>query len=302
MQLSVYLKERLYLMDYYYQPPKVEYVQYIEVQKGMDKGAEDVKKEVRDAYGRVVESSNQNKSCGNSRSCCGVSVKPDVEYFQELGYTKEELESIPEGANMGLGCGNPQAIANLKKGEVVLDLGAGGGVDVFLAARKVGPKGKAYGVDMTPEMLRTARENAEKGGYKNVEFLLGEIEHLPLADKTVDVIISNCVINLSTNKEQVFKESFRVLKDGGRLAISDMVAFKALPKEMVDNKELFCNCISGAIPINELRQILSKEGFTDIRIETQENSRMFIKDWVPGSDAENYVISAKISAVKPRKK
>lgn len=295
MRIFIYIRS-FFEMDYYYQPPKVEHIQYVSIQ------TEDVKRDVRDAYGRVVESSNQNACCGNSRSCCGVSAKPDAEYSQELGYTKEDLESVPEGANMGLGCGNPQAIANLKPGEAVLDLGAGGGFDVFLAARKVGPRGKVYGVDMTPEMLRTARENAIKGGYKNVEFLLGEIEHLPLPDKTVDVIISNCVINLSTNKEQVFKESFRVLKDGGRLAISDMVAYKPLPKEMTENSELYCNCISGAVPINDLRRILSRAGFTEIVIETQENSRMFIKDWVPGSDAENYVISAKIKAVKPRSK
>lgn len=289
-------------MDYY-QSPKIEHVQYVTVQsKGECKNVEDVKKEVRDAYGRVVESSNQNKSCGNGRSCCGVSAKPDPSYSQELGYTKDELESAPVGSNMGLGCGNPQAIASLKSGEFVLDLGAGGGFDAFLAARKVGPNGKVYGVDMTPEMLGTARANAARDGYKNVEFLLGEIEHLPLPNGTVDVIISNCVINLSTNKEQVFKESFRVLKDGGRLAISDMVAYKPLPPEMINNKELYCNCISGAIPISDLKRILSDAGFTDIVIETQENSRMFIKDWVPGSDAENYVISAKIKAVKPRTK
>lgn len=289
-------------MDYY-QPPKIEHVQYVTVKStGESKSVEDVKKEVRDAYGRVVESNNQNKSCGNGRSCCGVSAKPDPSYSQELGYTQEELESAPEGSNMGLGCGNPQAIASLKQGEIVLDLGAGGGFDAFLASRKVGPNGKVYGVDMTPEMLSTARANAAREGYKNVEFLLGEIEHLPLPNNTVDVIISNCVINLSTNKEQVFKESFRVLKDGGRLAISDMVAYRPLPPEMVNNKELYCNCISGAIPIDDLKNILSKEGFTDIVVETQENSRMFIKDWVPGSDAENYVISAKIKAVKPRTK
>lgn len=290
-------------MDYYYQPPKIEYVQYVTVQnRGGNKNMEEIKEEVRDAYGRVVEANNQNKSCGNSRSCCGVSAKPDPIYSQELGYTKEELDSVPEGTNMGLGCGNPQAIASLKQGEVVLDLGAGGGFDAFLASRKVGPKGKVYGVDMTPQMLSTSRATAIKGGYTNVEFLLGEIEHLPLPDKTVDVIISNCVINLSTDKEQVFKESYRVLKDGGRLAISDMVALKPLPPEMINNKDLYCNCISGSIPISDLKQILSKAGFTDIVIETQEESRMFIKDWVPGSDAENYVISAKIKATKPRVK
>lgn len=290
-------------MDYYYQPPKVEHVQYVTVQnRGEPKRVEDVKKEVRDAYGRVVESSNESKSCGNGRSCCGVSAKPDPAYSQELGYTQEELDSVPEGSNMGLGCGNPQAIASLKPGEIVLDLGAGGGFDAFLAARKVGPHGKVYGVDMTPEMLTTARANADREGYKNVEFLLGEIEHLPLPNNSVDVIISNCVINLSTNKSQVFNESFRVLKNEGRIAISDIVANKPLPPEMVNNKELYCNCISGAIPINDLKSMLAKAGFTDIVIETQENSRMFIKDWVPGSDAENYVISAKIKAVKPKAK
>ncbi|MDR3623542.1 MAG: arsenite methyltransferase [Chlamydiales bacterium] len=286
-------------MDYY-QPPKMEYVQYVAQNQGF-KNVEEVKQEVRGAYGSVADANNQNKSCGNSRSCCGVSNKPDDNYSQELGYTKEELESAPEGSNMGLGCGNPQAIAALKQGEIVLDLGAGGGFDVFLAARKVGPYGRVYGVDMTPEMLSKARINATKSGYKNVEFLLGEIEHLPLPNNTVDVIISNCVVNLSTNKTQVFNESFRVLKEGGRIAISDMVASKPLPQEMVNNKELYCNCISGAITIGELKKILSNAGFVDIVIEPQENSRMFIKDWVPGSDAENYVVSAKIKAIKPKK-
>lgn len=286
-------------MDYY-QPPKVEYVQYVAVNQQNNR--EGMRSEVRKAYGDVAEANKQNKGCGNGRSCCGVSAKPDAAYSKELGYTQEELESAPEGCNMGLGCGNPQAIASLKEGEYVLDLGSGGGFDAFLAARKVGQKGKVYGVDMTPEMLSTARNNAVKDGYKNVEFLLGEIEHLPLPNNTVDVIISNCVINLSTNKTQVFNESFRVLKEGGRLAISDMVAYKPLPKEMMDNKELYCNCISGAITIAELTTILSQAGFVNIVIEPQENSRMFIKDWVPGSDAENYVVSAKIKAVKPKAK
>lgn len=284
-------------MDYYHQP-KTEYVYYVAA--NTCKNTEDVKREVRSAYGGVAEANNQNKSCGNSRSCCGVSAKPDSGYSKELGYSQEDLNSVPEGCNMGLGCGNPQAIASLKQGEVVLDLGAGGGFDVFLAAKQVGQKGKVYGVDMTPEMISKARDNASKNGYKNVEFLLGEIEHLPLPNNTVDAIISNCVVNLSTNKESVFKESFRVLKEGGRLAISDMVASKPLPPEMIDNKELYCNCISGAITMNELKKILAKTGFTDIVIEPQENSRMFIKDWVPGSDAENYVVSAKIKAVKPK--
>lgn len=286
-------------MDYYH-PPKTEYVYYAATNTA--KNTEDVKREVRAAYGNVAEANNQNKSCGNGRSCCGVSAKPDKEYLRELGYSEEELDHVPQGCNMGLGCGNPQTIASLKQGEVVLDLGAGGGVDVFLAAKKVGPKGKVYGVDMTPEMVSKARDNAAKSGYQNVEFLLGEIEHLPLPNNTVDVIISNCVVNLSTDKKRVFNESFRVLKEGGRLAISDMVAYKPLPPEMINNKELYCNCISGAITISELKNILEKAGFTDIVIEPQESSRIFIKDWVPGSDAENYVVSAKIKAVKPRVK
>lgn len=286
-------------MDMYHQP-KTEYVYYVAAANANTKNADDVRKEVRSAYGGVAAANNERKSCGNSRSCCGVSEKPDREYSQELGYTQAEFESVPEGSNMGLGCGNPQEIASLRLGETVLDLGAGGGFDVFLAAKQVGSQGKVYGVDMTPEMLSKARANAAKNNYDNVEFLLGEIEHLPLPNNSVDVIISNCVINLSTSKDKVFKESFRVLKEGGRLAISDMVAYKPLPKEMIDNKELYCNCISGAVTIEELKNILSAAGFTDVAIEPQENSRMFIKDWVPGSDAENYVVSAKIKAVKPR--
>jgi len=283
-------------MDYY-QPPKVEHVMYVDIQQQRE---ENVKRSVRSAYGSVAEAENQNKSCGNSRSCCGVSQKPDEDYSKELGYSKEELDSLPEGCNMGLGCGNPQAIASLKSGESVLDLGAGGGIDVFLAAKQVGPTGKVYGVDMTPEMVSKARENVKKGGYENVEFLLGEIEHLPLPNNSVDAIISNCVVNLSTDKKDVFNESFRVLKEGGRIAISDIVALKPLPKEMVVNEELYCNCISGAITIGQIKSILSQAGFVDISIEPDYNSRMYIKDWVPGSDSENFVVSAKIKAVKPR--
>lgn len=291
------LENRSREMDY---QPQTEYVYYVTANTA--KNSEDMKREVRSAYGNVAEANNKNQCCGNGRSCCGVLAKPDEAYSQELGYSKEDLDSVPEGCNMGLGCGNPQAIASLKPGESVLDLGAGGGFDVFLAAKQVGLKGKVYGVDMTPEMISQSRSNAAKNGYQNVEFLLGEIEHLPLPNNTVDVIISNCVINLSTNKSNVFNEAFRVLKDGGRLAISDMVAYKPLPKEMVENTELYCNCISGAVAINELKNILAQAGFTDIVIEPQENSRMFVKDWVPGSDAENYVVSAKIKAVKPRSK
>lgn len=308
---DIYLHIRIYVYAYmktenkehpmdYYQPPKIEHVQYIAKENEVSKNSEEVKNEVRRAYGSVAQADNASESCGNSRSCCGVSAKSDEAYSQELGYSTEDFNSVPDGCNMGLGCGNPQTIASLEIGEVVLDLGAGGGFDAFLAANKVGPKGKVYGVDMTPEMLAKARLNAQENGYHNVEFLLGEIEHLPLPNDSIDVIMSNCVVNLSTNKKQVFDESFRVLKEGGRIAISDIVASKPLPAEMVNNEELYCNCISGAITIAELKRVLSEAGFTAISIEPEENSRMFIKDWVPGADAENFVVSAKIKAVKPK--
>lgn len=271
-------------------PPQTEYVYQVN----------DIKDTVRGAYAEVAEADTQGKCCGNGRSCCGVPCGTDAAYTVELGYSEEDLKGIPEGANMGLGCGNPQKIADLREGETVLDLGAGGGFDAFLASRKVGPKGKVFGVDMTPTMISKARKNAEKGGFKNVEFLLGEIEHLPLPDNTVDVVISNCVINLSTDKPQVFKEAFRVLKKGGRIAISDIVASKPLPPEILNNKELYCGCISGALPIPVIKEALVKAGFTDIRIEPDESSRMFIKDWAPGSNAENYVVSAKIKATKAK--
>lgn len=280
-------------MDYYV-PPEVEHVQYVENKK------ENTKENVRSTYGNVAEANNCGKGCGNSRSCCGVPSTTDENYAVELGYSEEDLQSVPEGSNMGLGCGNPHLIAELKSGEYVLDLGAGGGFDVFLAAKKVGPNGKAFGVDMTPEMISKARLNAEKGGYRNVEFLLGEIEHLPLANSSIDVIISNCVVNLSVSKEQVFREVFRVLKEGGRLAISDVVADKPLPPEIANDSQLYCACIAGAMTADELRNILRKVGFENISIDAVEESKMFIKDWAPEVNAENYVVSAKIRAVKPK--
>lgn len=287
-------------MDYH-EPPKVEHVMYVAVNQQNNKNIpENVKRGVRSAYGKVAESNEKKGSCGNSRSCCGISSKKDDNYSKELGYSQNELDSVPEGSNMGLGCGNPNAIASLQPGEVVLDLGAGGGFDAFLASERVGPLGKVYGVDMTPEMVSQSRDYAQKNGIQNVEFLLGEIEHLPLPDHSIDVIISNCVVNLSTNKSRVFQESYRVLKEDGRIAISDIVALKPLPKEMVANEELYCNCISGAITIDEIKSLLSKAGFVNITIEVDERSRMYIKDWVPGSNSENYVVSAKIQATKPR--
>jgi SAM-dependent methyltransferase len=198
-----------------------------------------------------------------------------------------------------LGCGNPQAIAQLKPGETVLDLGSGGGFDCFLAAKQVGPTGTVIGVDMTGEMIERARENAKKAATENVEFRLGEIEHLPVADATVDVILSNCVVNLSPDKPAVFRDAFRVLKRGGRLAISDIVATAPLPEEVRSNLELHVGCMAGAALIDELRSMLAEAGFTEIRITPQEESRALIREWLPDSHLEDYVVSATIEAVRP---
>ena len=205
---------------------------------------------------------------------------------------------MPDGSNLGLGCGNPQAIAKLKPGEVVLDLGAGGGFDCFLAARQVGPHGRVIGVDMTPEMVARARENAQKGGFENVEFRLGEIEHLPVADGSVDVILSNCVINLSPDKEQVYREAFRVLKPGGRLAISDVVAIKPIPAEMRNDFEKYSGCVAGALHVQELECILRTTGFHDGCVMVKEASAEYIKEWFPGSGIEQYVHAAEVQGVK----
>jgi ubiquinone/menaquinone biosynthesis C-methylase UbiE len=210
------------------------------------------------------------------------------------------VATVPDGANMGLGCGNPQAIAALKPGETVLDLGSGGGFDCFLAARQIGDHGRVIGVDMTPAMISKARENADQGGYHNVEFRLGEIENLPLADQSVDVIISNCVINLSPDKERVFRETFRVLRPGGRLAISDVVATTSLPETVRHDVTLYTGCMAGASLIDEIESMLASAGFMDIRLKPKDESRSFIRDWAPGSQIEDYVVSATIEAVKPR--
>lgn len=201
---------------------------------------------------------------------------------------------------MGLGCGNPQAIAMLKKGETVLDLGAGGGFDCFLAAKQVGCRGRVIGVDMTPEMILKARENARKTDFTNVEFRLGEIEHLPVADNTADVIISNCVINLSPDKPQVYREAYRVLKPGGRLAISDVVAISSMPKSMKADIEKHSGCISGAATVPDLKRMLRAAGFRDIKVTPIPESAAFVKHWFPGSGVENYVRSAEVRGTKSR--
>jgi len=257
-----------------------------------------IREKVRERYAGIAASSKGGCCCSAS-SCCSATVPSAEELSARLGYAKQELESVPDGSNLGLGCGNPQAIAKLKPGEVVLDLGAGGGFDCFLAARQVGPHGRVIGVDMTPEMVARARENAQKGGFENVEFRLGEIEHLPVADGSVDVILSNCVINLSPDKEQVYREAFRVLKPGGRLAISDVVAVKPIPAEMRNDFEQYSGCVAGALQVDELERILRTTGFHDGCVMVKEASAEYIKEWFPGSGIEQYVRSADVQGVKP---
>ncbi len=256
---------------------------------------------VRAAYAKVAQANNAGSCSGEESSCCGVSDDDAINTLisTRLGYSEEDLIRVPSGADMGLGCGNPKAIAALQPGEVVVDLGAGGGFDCFLAAHEVGENGRVIGIDMTPDMLSKARNNAEKGRFRNVEFRLGEIEFLPVADNSADVIISNCVINLSPNKPQVFREAFRVLRPGGRLAISDVVATIELPKEMREDEQLIAGCMGNASLIDELENHIRAAGFVDIRIEPKDESREFIKDWAPGRGVEDYVISATIEAVKP---
>jgi SAM-dependent methyltransferase len=222
-----------------------------------------IKKVVREGYAKIAEQGSS--CCGSVNSCCGgVDVAQDIS--RKIGYTEEELKNAPEGANLGLGCGNPVALASLKEGETVLDLGSGAGFDSFLAAQKVGDKGRVIGVDMTPEMIEKAKENAKKGNYRNVEFRLGEIENLPLADASVDVIISNCVINLSPDKEKVFRESFRVLTLGGRLMISDIVLLRELPDYIRKSIEAYIGCLSGAIMKDEYVAMIEKAGFQNVKV------------------------------------
>lgn len=248
--------------------------------------------EVRAHYGKIARSTADS---GCAPNCCGSGADSG----RKLGYSAEELAAVPEGANLGLGCGNPQAIAALREGEIVLDLGSGGGLDCFLAARQVGPTGRVIGVDMTADMVAKARANAHKSGTSNVEFRLGEIEHLPVADDTVDVILSNCVINLSPDKGAVFQDAFRVLKPGGRLAISDVVATKPLTADLATSVAALTGCVAGAVSADLVRSLLEEAGFERIRVDIKEASREFIRDWMPGSGVENYVASATIEAVKP---
>lgn len=249
---------------------------------------------VREKYGEVARSGQTGCSpSGGGHGCCG----PGPEISERLGYSAEEL-AAGEGANLGLGCGNPQAIAAIREGEVVLDLGSGAGFDCFLAARQVGPTGQVIGVDMTADMISRARANALKLGTTNVDFRLGEIEHLPVADASVDVVISNCVINLSPAKGRVLEEVFRVLKPGGRIAISDVVLLAELPPTLRTQAEAIVGCIAGAARPDELEAALRSAGFAEVRVEVDQGSREVIRDWYPGSGAEQYVASARIQARK----
>ena len=229
----------------------------------------EIKKTVKEGYAKIV---NKKSSCCGPVSSGFGSKELAERISKKLGYTDEELKVVPEGANLGLGCGNPVALATLRKGETVLDLGAGAGFDCFLAANKVGKKGKVIGVDMTPEMIEKAQENARKGEYENVEFRVGEIENLPVADNSVDVVISNCVINLSPDKARVFREAFRTLKPGGRLIVSDLVLLKKLPDSIKSSIESYVGCLTGAILKEDYIAAIERAGFDEVKIMQDKKS------------------------------
>jgi len=249
-----------------------------------------VRKVVREGYAKVARKASSCCSA-SALSCCTATDPADVS--RKIGYTQGELKEVPEGANLGLGCGNPVALASLKEGETVLDLGSGGGLDCFLAAKKVGVKGRVIGVDMTPEMIDKARGNAHKQGYKNLEFRLGEIENLPASDASVDIVISNCVINLSPDKKRVFEEAFRVLRSGGRLMVSDIVLLKELPDLIKNSPEAYVGCISGAIMRDEYLGAIKEAGFQKVRIvgETSFPLEYITDDAVTKTAIENAGLS-----------
>ncbi len=253
---------------------------------------EETRDMVRDHYSKVARTDG---ACGCAPGCCA----PGKGASLELGYSAEDLASVPQGADMGLGCGTPLRFAALGEGETLLDLGSGGGLDCFLAAKQVGASGRVIGIDMTPEMLGKARANADRMAVRNVEFRLGEIEHLPMADRSVDVVVSNCVINLSPDKPSVFREAFRVLRPGGRLAVSDIVASAELPVELRESAAALAGCIAGAPTIEDLRSMITGAGFIDVQIDVQPESRTFIRNWIPGSSVESFVAAAAIRATRP---
>lgn len=257
---------------------------------------EGIREAIRKNYSGIATG---NSSCCCSSGCCTGAATDVKEVSLNIGYTEEDIENAVTGSNMGLGCGNPVALADIREGETVLDLGCGGGFDCFLASRRTGAAGHVIGVDMTPEMISLARKNAEKSGITNVDFRLGEIERLPVADSTVDVILSNCVINLSQDKASVFREAYRVLKPGGRLSISDVVATAPLPEEVRRDAALISGCIGGAEYVGTLEELLDTTGFVNILLTPKDNSREIIHSWVPDSNLEDYVASYQIEAFKP---
>jgi len=260
----------------------------------------EIKEMVRARYGAIATATEDAACCAPAAaSCCGP-ASPAQDKARRMGYTEAELAAVPDGANLGLGCGNPQAIAQLQLGESVVDLGSGAGFDCFLAAEQVGAAGHVIGVDMTHEMLKKARDNAAKLAVGNVEFRLGEIEHLPVADNSADVVMSNCVINLVPDKAQVYREAFRVLKPGGRIAISDVVNIAPLPAELTADPALLCGCIAGAATAERVEAWLAETGFVDVRVTVAAQSRALIETWQPGTGIEDHVASAAVEARKPR--
>jgi len=273
--------------------------------------SEAVRQAIREGYGKIAQ---KDTSCCSGVSCCGSNAEDAAQLATHVGYSLEELSVLPEGANMGLSCGNPTALASLKSGEVVLDLGAGGGFDVFIAARKVGSTGRAIGVDMTPEMLAKARKNItayrDRSGLENVEFRLGEIEHLPVADNSVDVVISNCVMNLSPDKPQAWREIARVLKPGGRVAVSDLALRKALPSAIVEMMEALIGCVAGAVLVSETERMAREAGLTEIQLTPKAAYIEGMVDWqdplyqkiaaqLPaGAKSSDYITSLEVTARK----
>ncbi len=258
-----------------------------------------VKTSVRQHYGKVA---SRGAGCGCAPAACGPKQMPArsaAALSRTLGYSAQDVESVPDGANLGLGCGNPLAIASLQPGQTVLDLGSGAGFDAFLAAKAVGPQGSVIGVDMTAEMIGKARQNQAQGPYTNVEFRLGEIENLPVPDASVDVIISNCVINLSPDKPRVFREAFRVLKPGGRVVISDILGTAPIPEAIRKDVEFYTACAAGAALVEDIESMLREAGFENIHVEPKPESRAFIRDAFPDQGFENYFASATIGATKP---
>jgi SAM-dependent methyltransferase/DNA-binding transcriptional ArsR family regulator len=279
------------------------------VNTGVPEGIDEdrLRDSVRDAYARVARAESAG-CCGagaeTASPCCGPGAsagEPGGSVSTEWGYSADELARVPEGADLGLGCGNPTAIASLAPGETVLDLGSGGGLDCFLAADRVGPGGRVIGVDMTPDMITRARENARKSGATNVEFRLGEIENIPAADDSVDVLLSNCVINLSPDKPRVFREAFRVLRPGGRIAFSDIVATGPVPEAAKRDLALWAGCASGALPIAELERLLGDTGFEEVRITVQRAGHEVVTALDDASELGKLLASATIEGRKPRR-